>query len=144
MLIFAVMPFMSIYHLPHGQYGYKGHVINLPQDITTFVSRLPRLPSQLDILLVRKEGSDSTHCDFRVRKLVILRALKWLKQHNKFYRNIEINQDALDQLPDRGVIPGGGWGAVAPPNFWPTTLYSGFSHTTDRKVPSEVVLICHL
>ena len=28
-----------------------------------------------------------------------------------------------------------------PPNFWPTTLFSGFSHTTDRKVPSEVVLM---
>ena len=104
MLISAVMPFMSIYRLPHGQYGYKGHVINLPQDITTFVSRLPRLPSQLDILLVRKEGSDNTHCDFRVRKLVVLRALKWLKQHNKFYRNIEINQDALDQLPEDGSL----------------------------------------
>ena len=104
MLISAVMPFMSIYRLPHGQYGYKGHVINLPQDITTFVSRLPRLPSELDILLVRKEGSDNTHCDFRVRKLVVLRALKWLKQHNKFYRNIEINQDALDQLPEDGSL----------------------------------------
>ena len=104
MLISAVMPSMSIYRLPYGQYGYKGHVINLPQDITTFVSHLPRLPSQLDILLVRKEGSDNTHCDFRVRKLVVLRALKWLKQHNKFYRNIEINQDALDQLPEDGSL----------------------------------------
>ena len=40
------------------------------------------------------------------------------------------------------------WGGQ-PPNFWPTTLFSGFSHTTDRKVPSEVVLmgsfmsVCH-
>ena len=34
----------------------------------------------------------------------------------------------------------GGGGAVAP-NFWPTTLFGVFSHTTDRKVPSEVVLI---
>ena len=104
MLISAVMPLMSIYRLPHGQYGYKGHVINLPQDITTFVSRLPRLPSELDILLVRKEGSDNTHCDFRVRKLVVLRAIQWLKQHNKFYRNVEISQDALDQLPDYGSL----------------------------------------
>ena len=53
---------------------------------------------------MRKEGSDNTHCDFRVRKLVVLRALKWLKQHNKFYRNIEINQDALDQLPEDGSL----------------------------------------
>ena len=36
---------------------------------------------------------------------------------------------------------GGGGGGLCPPNFWPTTLFSGFSHTTDRKVPSEVVLM---
>ena len=37
---------------------------------------------------------------------------------------------------------GGGGGARGePPNFWPTTLFSGISHTTDRKVPSEVVLM---
>ena len=42
----------------------------------------------------------------------------------------------------RGVILGGlGGGGLWPPNFWPTTLFSGFSHTTDRKVPSEVVLM---
>ena len=37
----------------------------------------------------------------------------------------------------------GGWGGggLWPPNFWPTSLFSGFSHTTDRKVPSEVVLM---
>ena len=104
MLISAVMPFMSIYRLPHGQYDYKDHVINLPQDITTFVSRLPRLPSDLNILQVRKEGSDNIYCDFRVRKLVALRALQWLKQHNKFFQNIEISQAALDQLPEDGSL----------------------------------------
>ena len=35
----------------------------------------------------------------------------------------------------------GGWGGCGPPNFWPTTLFSGFSHTTDGKVPSKVVLM---
>ena len=44
---------MSIYYLPHGEYSYKCHVINLPQDITTFVSHLLRLPSQLDLLLLQ-------------------------------------------------------------------------------------------
>ena len=27
MRIAAALPFMSIYHLPHGQYGYCGHVV---------------------------------------------------------------------------------------------------------------------
>ena len=26
----AVMPIMSVYRLPQGQYGYSGHVANLP------------------------------------------------------------------------------------------------------------------
>ena len=41
MFIVAVMPIMSIYRLPHGQYGYTGHVINLPQDVMSFANRLP-------------------------------------------------------------------------------------------------------
>ena len=100
MLISAVIPIMSIYRLPHGQYGYKGHVINLPQDITTFATSLPRLPKELDILTVRKDGSDSTHRDFRVRKAVVLKALLWLKQHNKYYRKIDIDYNALNDLPE--------------------------------------------
>ena len=36
MLVSAVMPIMSIYRLPLGQYGYTGHVINLPQDVVSF------------------------------------------------------------------------------------------------------------
>ena len=31
MLISAVMPIMSVYRLPQGQYEYSGHVVNLPQ-----------------------------------------------------------------------------------------------------------------
>ena len=41
----------------------------------------------------------------------------------------------------RGVIPGGAGGATAPPTFGNNTFFPGFSHTTDRKVPSEVVLM---
>ena len=94
------------YGHPHGQYGYRGHVINLPQDLTTFATSLPRLPSELDVLLVRKEGVGNSHRDFRVRRSVVLRALQWLKQHNKYYHNIEISQAALSQLPTDGELTG--------------------------------------
>ena len=75
MLISAVMPIMSIYRLPHGQYGYTGHVINLPQDVLTFASSLSRIPSELDLLVVRKEGNDQSHRDFHVRRSVVEEAL---------------------------------------------------------------------
>ena len=106
MLICAVIPIMSIYRLPHGQYGYRGHVINLPQDVCAFATSLPRLSSELDVILVTKEGAESSHRDFRVRKLVVLPALLWLKLNNKYYRNITINQAALDELPDDGNLTG--------------------------------------
>ena len=105
MLISAVMPFMSIYRLPHGQYGYSGHVINLPQDVVSFAISLPRLPVELNVLVVRKE-CDQTHRDFRVRRAVIEQALTWLLHNNTYYRanQIHLNQDALAQLPEDGSI----------------------------------------
>ena len=78
MLIAAVMTIMSIYCLPHGQYGYSGHVVNLPQDAVSFATSLPRLPSELDIVIVRKEGANQSHRDFRVRRSVVYHALQWL------------------------------------------------------------------
>ena len=65
MLVSAVM-LMSIYRLPLSQYGYTGHVINLPQDVVSFANSLPRVPSELDVLVVRKD-SEQSHRDFRVR-----------------------------------------------------------------------------
>jgi len=101
MLISAVMPIMSVYRLPQGQYGYSGHVINLPQDVAAFAQSLPRLPSQLDVIVVRKEGTSQTHRDFRVRRVVVLRALQWLVTNNQYYRalGVTIDTNALEPLP---------------------------------------------
>ena len=106
MLISAVMPIMSIYRLPHGQYGYSGHVINLPQDVVSFSSTLPRLPSELDVMIVRKEGANQSHRDFRVRRVVVHQALQWLLSHNLYYRanHVHIDQNALAQLPEDGNL----------------------------------------
>ena len=106
MLISAVLPIMSLYKLPHGQYAYSGHVISLPQDVSTFANSLPRLPSELDVIIVRKEGASNSHRDFRVRKAVVLHALQWLVTNNKYYRNVRINPEALAMLPDNGDLSG--------------------------------------
>ena len=78
MLISCVLPIMSLYHLPRRQYAYSGHVTNLPQDVASFANTLPRLPSELDVIVVRKEGAAESHHDFRVRRSVVLHALQWL------------------------------------------------------------------
>jgi len=105
MLVSAIMPIMSIYRLPLGQYGYTGHVINLPQDVISFAHSLPRLPTELDILVVRKEQHQSHH-DFRVRRTVVQEALEWLVENNKYYRanQVHLNEEVLQQLPENGNI----------------------------------------
>lgn len=85
------MPIMSVYRLPQGQYGYSGHVVNLPQDVVSFVQSLPRLPSELDVIVVRKEGANQSHRDFRVRRAVVHRALQWLVTHNQYYHSLANN-----------------------------------------------------
>ena len=97
---------MSIYRLPHGQYGYSGHVINLPQDVASFASNLPRLPSELDVIVVRKEGRNQSHRDFRVRRAAVHRGLQWLVTNNIYYRanRVHIDQNALAHLPQDGNI----------------------------------------
>ena len=104
MLISRVLPIMAIYHLPHGQYGYSGHVLNLPQDIATFVNTLPRCPADLDVIIVRKEGATDSHKDFRVRRSVVLRALQWLVENNIYYRDITIDHSVLALLPTDGEL----------------------------------------
>ena len=106
MLISGVLPIMSLYRLPHGQYAYSGHVINLPQDVASFVNSLPRLPTELDIIVVRKQGAADSHRDFRVRRSVVLAALQWLLANNQYYRSVQINCDALALLPEDGNLTG--------------------------------------
>ena len=78
----AAISIMSVYRLPQGQYGYSGHVVNLPQDVASFSQSLPRL---LDVIVGRKEGGNQSLRDFRVRRAVVLRALQWLVTYNQYY-----------------------------------------------------------
>lgn len=78
MLVSAVMPIMTVYQLPHGQYGYKGHKINLPRDVHSFATRLPHDPSSLDTIIVRRQHSTDSYHDLRIRRSKVSTALQWL------------------------------------------------------------------
>lgn len=103
MLIARVCPIMCVYRLKGGQRGYNGHVLNLPQDLQGFLTKLPCYVTDLPVLVVRRHGADNTHRDCRVRRDHVLNALLWLKQNNPFYREIEIDAHALNSLPVDGV-----------------------------------------
>ena len=75
MLIARACPIMTVYRKHGGQRGYKGHVLNLPQDIPDFLNRLPPKVSDLPILLLRRSGENNTHTDLCVRRDGVLTAL---------------------------------------------------------------------
>jgi hypothetical protein len=101
MLIARVFPVMSIYRLRGGQNGYRGNVINFPQDVQEFATKLPRHPSSLDVLVIRRQSANNLEAfrDFRVRRLKVARALLWLKENNRYYADITIDHEALQSLP---------------------------------------------
>jgi hypothetical protein len=114
MLCSLASPCFVMWVAKGGQYKSRGNVITFSQDIGPLCTSLPRMPKDLDILVVRKDGArdPGTYKDFRVRKNKVFSFLRYLKEHNRFYADItilppeEVNlpEDAivLDQLP---VIP---------------------------------------
>jgi len=60
MLIAQVFTVMSVYRLRGGQNGYRGNIINFPQDVHEFTKRLPQNPSSLDVLIVQRQSSNET------------------------------------------------------------------------------------
>ena len=105
LLISIFIPMMTVVRLPRGgQYGFRGNVINLPQDLPSLVTCLPRRVTDTDIIVVRKQGQNNTHHDFRVRRNVVHGALLWLKQNNPRYGHIDISDDNLHLLPEDDIV----------------------------------------
>src|SRR6185436_3185858 len=105
MLIARVFPVMSVYRLRGGQHGYRGNVINFPQNVKEFATHLPQSPLQLDVLIVRRNSvNNSEFRDFRVRCSKITRALYWLKKNNCYYKDIIIDNEILKSLPVDGFV----------------------------------------
>lgn len=103
MLISRALPIMSCYTKPGGGYfGYKGHVITLPHNVQNIATILPNLPDDLPLIKINSDDSNSAH--FHVRKNKVLEALTWLKTHNPLYKNIVIDNERIQNLPDDGQI----------------------------------------
>lgn len=96
---------MHVHLLKHGGIASRGHCIAFPQAVQKPATNLPRLPAEVNIIRVRKQGKDDTHKDFRVRRQRIERALHWLKDNNTAYRDIVIDDGRIQCLPEDGELP---------------------------------------
>ena len=103
MLIARALPIMRVFIKPGGQRGYSGHCINLPQDVKELAKSLPRYPKDIPFILIKMTGKDNSCKEVTVRRHKVEGALHWLTLHNPQYKDVNVDQDTLNCLPDDGV-----------------------------------------
>ena len=107
MLIAQHCPIMKIFKLkgPVGgqNFGFRGNVINVTQNLKSIVTTLPRIPATLPVFKVRKlytDGNDvQQYKDFQIHRQKIHEWLIFLKRFNPAYSGITISEDNMNSLP---------------------------------------------
>ena len=141
MLIARVSPIMYVYKKHGGQRGYKGHVLNLSQDIQSLLDKLPQSVSNLPIIILRRTGANDSFTDFTVRREIVLTALQWLKLNNPFYKSIVIDYAMIDQLPENGVpseLLHSNWSNNHEDMTQPVPLSNNLEYSTDDESDTEM------
>ena len=100
LIILKVFIVMWVYWLSDGnQLGYKGHCLNIEQNLdiqSCICNILPRLPTELPYLVIRKRGVDvNNYKDFKVNIWNVCIWLLFLKTNHPEYRSIEVNNDQI-------------------------------------------------
>ena len=103
-LISRISPCMNVHLLKHGGIASSGHCVTFPQEVNEPAQIFPRLPEEINIIKVRKQGQNGTSKEFRVQRHRVQNALLWLKQNNPAYSDIIISQIRIDNLPVNGDI----------------------------------------
>ncbi len=103
------IPFMKLGSLPRGrQYRMQGPVVNVPSKLETVCQLLPRLPNEamlVPIKLKRRLCYKGHYLYEDIRPHVVMDWLKWLKQNNTHYADVNISFDwcnLMTQFQDDG------------------------------------------
>ncbi|KAJ7914162.1 hypothetical protein B0H13DRAFT_1873234 [Mycena leptocephala] len=111
MLIAPVHALVSLYQVRGGQFKYSGHCCNFPRDNAVFHNKVPLLPEECDVFIMRRTGVDTAtdaaiYQDFRVRRNVIEQWLRYLQDHHPNFRSrrVTVDYERLNQLPEDELI----------------------------------------
>ena len=99
LLIQRYSAYVPIFHMSKGHTGMKGHCVCFIQDTQEVCNELPR--KSCNVVKVVKHIDDhgvSMTKNFSVNKSRVLRALKWLKIHHRYYKDIEIKEQNLSWM----------------------------------------------
>ncbi|KAJ7151287.1 hypothetical protein C8R43DRAFT_836878, partial [Mycena crocata] len=105
MIIARVKSVMQVRWTRGRQLCYKDHIINFRQDIINIAQALPRLPQDIDMIIIRREGVNlEGHIDFTVRREKVREALEYKIAHDPMYFDLTLDLDALAALPENGSV----------------------------------------
>jgi hypothetical protein len=82
----------------------KGHSICFAQDPSQIANTLPRLSSDLNVVVIRKRGTQGICQELKVRCKQVKIWLEWLVKYNPCYRNIKIDYSRLADLPEEDEL----------------------------------------
>ncbi|GLJ15036.1 hypothetical protein SUGI_0245580 [Cryptomeria japonica] len=100
MLIARISPILQVTHARGSQYKYFGHQISFPQDISEIAKKLPRKLQDLEVLIIQRTNIQGNKYDCYVNKFHVMDALTFKIQHDQYYKDVIIDFDAFNLLPD--------------------------------------------
>lgn len=98
-----VNPILQVTHAHGGQYKYSGHTISFHQYITTISKYLPRMISDLDILIVKKRNPSEKAYEFLICKSRALEAIEYKIKNDPYYSDVQFISYAIFSLPDHPI-----------------------------------------
>jgi hypothetical protein len=113
MLIARIHVFMEVRQYRGVQYKYREHVCHFAVNSGRVFSRLPVLPQDLDILILKPppvpgEDKEAMNRQFRkdwnVRRQVVVQWLRYLKDHHLGYADVVIDNKIISSLLIDGYI----------------------------------------
>lgn len=100
LLIQIYSPYIPIFCMNgRGHTAYKGHCVCFRQDVQKICNSLPRHRSDV-VTVIRKymEYDEEIVKHFKVRKRKVMNALYWLTKHNRYYKDMIIEENNLSWM----------------------------------------------
>ncbi|RXK41116.1 hypothetical protein M231_01519 [Tremella mesenterica] len=111
MLLSRVHVQLQTWKVNGNQRKYSGHTCLFSRDNDSLFTRLPLLPSQLDVLVIKPKQTTANSQDtfasrpeFQVQRARVLANLLALKAVHPSYRDIIVDDNALAALPESGSV----------------------------------------
>ncbi|XP_062600308.1 uncharacterized protein LOC134261943 [Saccostrea cucullata] len=107
-LVALRIPFMKLLSLPKGgQKGVKGQVVNVPSNISSITTSLPRTINEAQMVKVKlkRKLSYKGHYQYEwVRPEKVKEAIEFLKRNNPWYSNIALSDSWFDPETDSDLV----------------------------------------